>query len=454
MTTKRSITRRGFLRRATTAAGAALAGPIVVPSSVFGADGQVAPSNRITIGMIGMGRQVVAYNLRPFVQWPDTEVVAVCDADRWRMEIARDRVATAGGKRRDIGQFKPCPRYTDFREVLARDDVDAVMISTPDHWHVAMAIAAAKAGKDICCEKPLTRCIAEGRILSDIVRQHKVVFRTDSEHRSRKPYHRAVELVRNGRIGKLQTIRMAVPTDDVPLPMQPEMPVPEELDYDMWLGPAPSVPYTEKRVHPQKAYERPGWYSNQDYCDGVIVNWGHHPADIAQWGNDSERTGPVEVTGSGEFPPADGLWNVLLRFNVQYRYANGVRLFYTARPWSEGPPYVRFEGTEGWVEAQHSPNKVTGEPASILTSKIGPDELHLPFRHEKRDFIDCVKSRGQTLEDAEVGHRSTSLCQLGYIAVQLGGQKLRWDPDAERFIDNDAANKLLTRPPGREPWNV
>ncbi len=452
---KRRFARRSFLKQTAALAAAAGAGPIVVPSSVFGADGQVAPGNRVTIGMLALGRQALARNLTVFLRWPDTQVVALCDVDRWRLDTAHQRVAGQhGGIAEDAETLKTCPRYTDFREVLARGDVDAVMISTPDHWHVPMVLAAAKAGKDICCEKPLSLCIAEGRILSDAVRKHGCVFRTDSEFRSIPVFHRACELVLNGRIGQLRTVRMAVPNWNEPLAQQPEMPVPEELDYDLWLGPAPRKPYTEKRVHPRKSYGRPGWYANQDYCNGTIVNWGHHLADVAQWANGTERSGPVEVEGTGHFPPADGLWNVLLGFNVEYRYANGVRLFYTVvPPAGDKKPYIRFEGSEGWIQADYGPDKLTAEPESVLTAELGPDAVRFPLKNEKRDFIDCVKTRGQTMEDAEVGHRATSLCQLGYIAVQTG-EKLQWDPAPERFLNSDAATRLLTRPPGRRPWRV
>ena len=455
MHSNRSITRRSFLKRTATVAAVAQAGPAIVPSSVFGANGQVAPSNRITVGMLALGRQAMARNLTVFLRWPDTEVVALCDVDRWRLDTAHERVAKyQGGKPEDAQTLKACPHYTDYRDVLAREDVDAVMISTPDHWHVAMAIDAAEAGKDVCCEKPLSLCIAEGRILSDTIQKHDCVFRTDSEFRSIPLFHRACELVINGRIGELKTIRMAVPNWNEPLAQQPEMPVPEELDYNLWLGPASLKPYTEKRVHPPKSYGRPGWYANQEYCNGALVNWGHHLADISQWANGTERTGPVEVRGSGDFPPADGLWNVVLGFDIEYRYANGVRLFYTVvPPGGEKKPYVRFEGTEGWIHVDYGPDKLTANPESLVTAELGPDDKRFPLKNEKRDFIDCVKTRQNTMEDVEVGHRATSLCQLGYIAVQTG-EKLKWDPEKERFLNSEAANKLLTRPPGREPWRV
>jgi myo-inositol 2-dehydrogenase/D-chiro-inositol 1-dehydrogenase len=432
------LTRRQFLR-GSTAVGAAL----FVPASVFGSN---APANRITIGMIGMGRQAYYSNVKSFLSAEDTQVVAVCDVDAWRLDNARKAVETHYAKGQSAGRFKGCSTYQDFRELLNRADIDAVMISTPDHWHVPIAIAAAKAGKDVACEKPLTLSIAEGRVLSDTVRRYNRVFRTDSEFRSHACFQKACELVLNGRIGKVHTIRTGVPAGDVAGPVEPEMPVPDELDYDLWLGPAPYAPYTLNRVHPRQSYERPGWMRVPDCCEGMVTNWGAHLNDIAQWGNGTERTGPVEVEGHGELP-RDGLWNVLLNFEITYKYANGVRLIY-----SVSQPYVRFEGTEGWIQANYNDRSLKAQPESILRSPIGPDEIHLPLKSEKRDFIDAVKTRGQTLEDAEVGHRTTSLCQLGHIAIQVG-HKLEWDPDAETFTNDETANRLLTRPM-RSPWKL
>ena len=439
--------RRGFLQQSATAVGAVFAGPLLLPSSVLALAGQVAPSNRIAVGLIGLGRQAVYANLPAFLHAPDAQVVAVCDVDAWRLEQGRKKVEDYYASQQDSGKFKGCATYRDFRELLARKDIDAVMISTPDHWHVPMAVAAVKAGKDVCCEKPLTRSIAEGRILSDWVKREKRVFRTDSEFRSLSDFHRACELVRNGRIGKLHTIRTGVPATDEALPAQSEMPVPKELDYDLWLGPAPQAPYHEKRVHPSHGFGRPGWMRVRDYCDGLILNWGTHLNDIAQWGNNTDRTGPVDVEGRGQYPPQDGLWNVLLRFEVEHRYANGVRLFYKS-----GQPYIRFEGSEGWVHVTYG-KAIEAHPESILQFKPGPNDVRLPAKNEKRDFLDAIKTRGDTMADAEVGHRTASVCHLGHIAIQVG-KKLQWDPDAERFVGNDEANQHLHTKPLRAPWRV
>ncbi len=413
-----SVTRRGLL------GGVA---PLFVPATLFGKN---SPSNRVAVGMIGVGRQTVYVNLKQFLSMPDVRVAAVCDVDAWRLENARKQV--------EAGGHKGCAAYTDFRELLADKSIDAVMVSTPDHWHVPMSIEAMKAGKDVSCEKPITRSIGEGRQLADTAKKLKRVFRTDSEFRSIKTFHAAAELVRNGRVGQLRTIYTGVPQGDVGCPPQPDMPAPPELDYERWQGPAPRAPYTLHRVHKPKAYERPGWMRHLYYCDGMVTNWGTHLNDIAQWGNDTDRSGPVSVEGRGEYPPADSFWNVLLNFEIEYQYANGVRLVYKTEK-----PYIRFEGSEGWIYADFT--KLDSSKASIVDVKSGGQWRPLPFKSDKQDFIDAVKTRGQTVEDAEVGHRTTSLCHLGHIAIQAG-RRLAWDPGRERFTDHDAANAYIHKP--------
>jgi len=435
----RRASRRQFLG----ALGAAMAAPAVVPARVLGA---AAPSELINIGMIGMGRQAFYANLRPFLASPDTRVVAVCDVDAARLRTALQAVEKHYAARTRSGTARACTAHRDFREVLARADVDAVMISTPDHWHVPIAVAAVRAGKHVSCEKPTTLSIAEGRLLCDEVARHARVFRTDSEFRSIALFRRACELVLNGRIGKLQVIRTGVPGGDASCPLQPPMPVPEGLDYEMWLGPAPEAPYTERRVHPARGYGRPGWMCIRDYCDGKISNWGTHLNDIAQWGHGTDRTGPVEIEGRGNYP-ADGLWNVLRRFEVRYKFADGVDMIYK----SDGA-YVRFEGTDGWLHATYGARTLQAHPKSLLREVIGPDEIRLPARSDKGDFIWAIKHHAETMEPAEVGHRTNSLCQLGLIAIDLG-RKLRWDPVHERFRGDAEANRLLSRTL-REPWGL
>ena len=401
--------------------------------------GKANPSDRITVGVIGIGRQTVQINLPQFFSMTDVQVTAVSDVDAWRLANAKKQVEDAYGRQSPSGTFKACKTYQDFRELVASQSLDAVFIGAPDHWHVQMSMEAILAGKDVSCEKPLTRCIADGRKLSDLVTKHRRVFRTDSEFRSLENFHRAVTLVRNGRIGQLRTIRTGVPLGDVGCPPQPDMPVPPELDYERWQGPATHAPYTEKRVHTPKSYERPGWMRHRYYCDGMITNWGAHLNDVAQWGNGTDRTGPIEVEAGGTYPPADSFWNVLLNFEAQYRFSNGVRMFYK----TDDKVYVRFEGSEGWIFAEYQ-KPLQAEPAAVLNSKIRDNEIHFPFKTDKRDFIDAVKSRGDTLEDAEVGHRTTSLCHLGNIAIQMG-KELQWDPAKERFTNSPEANALVNK---------
>ena len=323
------------------------------------------------------------------------------------------------------------------------------MISAPDHWHTPMGIAAAEAGKHVSLEKPITRNIAEGRRLAATVKRLGRVFRVDSEFRSIEHMLRAVELVRNGRIGKLTTVRSGVPAgDDVECPYADNisMPVPKELDWDRWQGPAPRSAYHEQRAHLPKSLDRAPWMRVLSYCDGMVTNWGAHLNDVALWGSDNERTGPVEIEGHGVYPTAGRLWNVLRTFEITYRFADGMELIYKTEK-----PYVRFEGTEGWIQVDY-PKGIAAHPASVLTSKIGSNEIHFPLKSDKGDFIDAVKSGGRTLEDEEVGQRVTSLCHLGHIAIHLR-QRLRWDPRQERFVGNDAANAyvdhpILNLPPG------
>jgi len=423
------ISRRTLLKKGL-AGGAALALPVIVPSSVFGED---APSNRITIGMIGTGNQGIL-NLRAFMPKSAAKVIAVCDVDFTHREEARKRA----GLNEDSS-------YDDFRDLLARDDIDAVCVCTPDHWHALVSIAAMKAGKDVYCEKPLAYSVAEGRALCDNVKRYGRILQTGSHQRSDKNFRHACELVRNGRIGKLHTIKVEIPENSRPNPLSWKVePTPAGLDYDMWVGPALFRPYIEQGCH----YN---WHFLYDFGWGQLTNWGAHVFDIAQWGNGTDLTGPVEVGGRAIFPK-EGLFETPLSYDLEYKYANGVRLLCatTDKPdGSESP--VRFEGTEGWIFV--SRNKFFSQPESLIQSKIGLDEIHLynSIDHHQ-NFIDCVKSRTKPAAEVEIGHRSATVCHLGGIAVRLG-RKLRWDPAKERFIDDEQANKMLSRPM-RSPWRL
>jgi myo-inositol 2-dehydrogenase/D-chiro-inositol 1-dehydrogenase len=430
------ITRREFIRKSTAGTLGLMVLPTIVPSYVFGKE---APSNRINVAMIGCGRQAINPNIPQFLKSEAGQILAVCDVDKWRLDNAVKQVNEGYSKRKGF-TYKGCKAYSDFREVLASKEIDAVMVSVPDHWHVPIAIEAAKAGKHVSLEKPISTCIAHGRRLVEVLKKHPVITRNDSEFRTLPKFSRAVELVRNGRIGKVQRIYLAVPAElnGSALPPQQTMPVPEELNYDMWLGPAWETPYTEKRVHARKDYGRPGWMRVDSYCNGMISNWGAHLMGIAQWGNNTEYTGPVEIEGNGDFDK--GLWNTMNRFEIHYNYASGVEMFFKIER-----PYVRFEGTEGWVEIEY-PDKLTASSDAILNSEIGANEMRIrDLLSDKEDFLNAIKTRKPSLEPLETAHRTISMCQLGLIAVKIGS-KLHWDPVKEDFIGDNAASAMLDRP--------
>ena len=439
------IGRRAFLRHAAGLAAGAAAFPQVIASSALGADGAVAASERITVGFVGVGSHGTAVNLRNLLGNPATQVVAVCDVDATHMDRAKHMVHERYAQARASGAYRGCATTMDFREVVARDDIDAVVVSTPDHWHVPVAIAAVKAGKDVYCEKPLTLTVAEGRALSDAVRRYGRVFQTGSEFRAQANFVQQAELVRNGRLGKLHTIWVYLPggPDENILDAAPQ-PVPKGFDYDMWLGPAPWAPY-----HPARCHYDFRWIL--DYSGGELTDWGGHLVDQAQWGNDTEYTGPVEVEGEGVFP-REGLYDTATEFRVTYRYANGVTLICTSRP-RELAGSIKYVGAEGWVFAKYRQG-IKAEPASLLRSPIGPNDIRLytcPSGPE-RNFIDCVKDRTEPYYPAEVGHRSVTICHLGNIAMLLR-RRLRWDPDKERFVGDAEANRMLSRSM-RSPWRL
>ena len=441
---KTNLNRRQFLRRTGIATAALGVAPLILPRNILGAD---APSKKITVGIIGLGRQTQNINIPGFLHLKNCRVVAVCDVDTWRLAQAKTQVEDFYADEKTSGIYKGCATYRDFRELIARPEIDAIFVGTPDHWHVPMSLAAMKAGKDVSCEKPLTFSIHEGRVLADTAKKLNRVTRTDSEFRSLKLFHHAVECVRNGRIGKLQRMFTGTPQEGVrPMPFCEE-PVPAELDFDLWLGPAPSAKYCERQVHPRHDLTgRPGWMVNRNYCDGVICNWGTHLNDIAQWANNSDHTGPVEVQATGKYPDENDFRNVLLDFSAHYRYADGVELTYKM-----SHPYVRFEGDEGWIEMTYGAPKLLASDDKLVGPPYGPNWLSLPRKQDKQDFIDAVVSRKATMEDFEVGHRTTTICQIAQIAIELGGKKLKWNPSTEKF-DDEAANRLLTRPSWRAPW--
>jgi predicted dehydrogenase len=427
------ISRRSFIRKTTTAAFAAAFAPQIVPSSVLGLGGATSPNARITVGFIGTGDHGVNWNLGPYLRHKDAQVVAACDVDSKRLFRAQETI-------NDRYKNEDCFTTKDFREILSRKDIDAVMISTPDHWHTLISILAIQAGKDVQCEKP-TLTINEGKVLINAVRKHKKVFQTSTEDRAVPEYHRMAELVRNGRIGKLQRIEVILPRQPQQAGDPTPQPVPKELDYEMWLGPAPFAPYTRDRVHWNFRWI---W----DYSGGIICDWGAHLFDTAQWANDTERSGPVEVEGTGTHWEG-GLYNTVKDYDVTYRYANGVVM--TCKP---GNPSIKFVGTEGWVGNTGWRGSVQASSQKILDSQIGAGELHLYTnpKGEHDDFLQCVKSRKDPYFPVDIGHRVSTVCHLANIAIKLG-RKLKWNPESELFVGDDEANKMLDRL-RRDPWQL
>ncbi|MBN2580830.1 MAG: Gfo/Idh/MocA family oxidoreductase [Pirellulales bacterium] len=457
---RRRMARRDFLR--VSAAAASL--PWLVPASVFGAD---APSERIHVGVIGNGNQATL-DIPTFLQQPDVQVLAVCDVNTGShgykspkqflgRKPAQELVNAYYAKKTGAAGYHGCDAYVDFREVLGRKDIDAVVIITPDHWHGLMTILAAEAGKDIYCEKPMSLSVRQGRAMVEAVRKHQRILQTGSQYRSSPANRHGCELVRNGRIGKLKRIRTWVAENNAvgPGPGWKPMPVPEGFDYDFWLGPAPMAPY-----HLDRCLYRFRFIF--DYSGGQTTNFGCHANDIAQWGSGYDDTVPVEYEDLGaEFPPPGSLFNTPIKVAFRARYANGVELICQTVPHKDG---CLFEGTEGSVHFDY--NKLTTDPPALKDSTIGPNELHLPVSNPNRmensrrnyiidhvrNFLNSVKSRKDPVEPVEVGHHTAALCHLGNIAMRLK-RKIRFDPQKEQILGDEEADAMLDRTL-RAPWHI
>lgn len=424
----RSIDRRGFLKAAAGTVAAVAGLPSIVPSSVFGA---AAPSERITLGFIGCGKQS-QHLMRSLLGASGTHVVAACDVDQLKLERSSKGIVDKHYADRNDGSYKGCAAYHDFRDLVARPDIDAVVISTPDHWHAVTSIECCKAGKDIYCEKPLTQTIAEARAMVNAVRKYNRVFQTGSMQRSSREFRFACELVRNGYIGDVQHVTVGVggPPEDKPLPPEP---VPEYLDWDMWVGPAMWRPYNNE-LAPHISFDGfPHWRYHSYYGGGGMTDWGAHHFDIAQWGLGMDGTGPVEII------PPDGKDTKVLT----YKYANGIPM---TRDNANG---VLFEGTTGKVEVNRGYLKTW--PDNLKDQTIGTDQIRLyESRNHFSDWLDAIRKRSKPICDIEIGASSVIVCHLGNIAYKLQ-RPLKWDPQREVFLGDDEANRLLSRP-YRSPW--
>ena len=447
--------RRSFLKMA----ALGFAAPYLVPSSVLGRDGNVAPSERVTMGLIGCGSHGIGWNLPLMFANPVQQVIAVCDVDKSRT-LEGQRVVNEHYSGKQGQSYSGCDAYDDFRDLVNRKDIDAVDIVTPDHWHVMLSVFAMKAGKDVICEKP-TWSIREGRILADTVKQTGRVYQTASENRSINVYQQIVNLARGGHLGEVKHVKVLLPPGNT-WDRDPNKDgdrgdtardVPKELDYDTWTGPAPMLPYIPLRNH----YN---WRWNFAYSGGVITDWGAHLTNIAQWCINADDTGPVSVQAEGEMLPEDAVWNTPADFKAYYQYANGVKLDI----WTEVPG-IKVEGTKGWLlsrgwrqplrasddkllEISFEGAKNFGRPESTVDAATGTGGEHI-------DFAQCVKSRKPCYYTAESGHRTHSIAHLANVSMLLGGAKLAWNPKTEKFEGEhaDAANKhFCYERTYREPW--
>jgi predicted dehydrogenase len=418
------LTRRRLLRWT---AGAA---PLVLPGRVLGLDGVPAPSARITLGFIGVGNHGHGYNLKSFLQESDARAVAVCDVFAGRVERARATVDAHYGDR-------SCRGFADFRELLAAPEVDAVCISTPDHWHVPMSLLALAAGKDVMCEKP-TLTLAEGRELVREVERRRAVFQFGIEDRSVIQYHRLAEWARHAVMGPLRRIEVTLPAGPVP-PREEPAPVPAGLNWRMWLGPTPFHPFTPTRTEPMV------WRQIRDYSGGMLADWGAHLIDTAQVANFAEASGPVEVEGSGVIPPNSQATQPT-EFSLTYRYANGVEMAVKS-----GGVALRLIGDKGWVGNTGWRGRLEASDPEFLKVKIDPATSRLwPLpKGEHRNFLDAIRVRGPTTYTAEAGHRLSSVMHIGTLAMELR-RPLRWDPQAEEFPGDAEANARRSRPASKE----
>jgi len=433
------VARRDFLKKSTAALGA----PFLLPGCVLGRGRATAPNSRIAMACIGVG-SMGSGHLRSFLGFDDVRMVAVCDVRRSHRERAKKHVDRVYGD-------SACDSYSDYRELLARPGLDAVCIAVPDHWHVLIALEAARRGVAMYCEKPLGMSLAEDIALREAVQRYGTVFHFGTQQRSNERFRFACELVRNGRIGALENI-MIGSANYSQIDTPPAQSVPPGFDYDMWLGPAPRAPYCHERCTRQ-------WTLIRDYSLGCIGGaWGIHPVDIAQWAFDADHTGPVEIEGRGN-APQKGLYDTAIAWEVEHRYADGGRLIHMDMQTAlrRAPQFklhwmgMLFNGREGWVYVCRE--MIAAHPESLLKTQFAPSELQLPHsRDHRRTFLDAVRSKRRTLCPIETAVRSDTVCHQADIAIKLG-RRLFWDPDAERFVNDAEANRLLSRSM-RAPWHL
>ena len=451
MSKKTGMDRREFVKCSAGAAVLGMGFPYIVPTSVLGRTGIVLPSDKITVGCIGMGGMGLV-DMKSFLFESNARIVAVCDVDANHLYRAKNIVDQKYGN-------NDCAVFGDFRELIARDDIDVVTVTTPDHWHAIPAIAAAKAGKDIYGEKPLAHNLLEGRAICDAVERYGCIWQTGSWQRSQANYRFACELVLNGRIGKVHTVEVGLPgeyeirgneTKTVTKP-------PKEFDYDFWLGPAPYADYIPARVH----YH---WRWIREYGGGQLMNTVNHDVDIAHWGLGLDYTGPVEIEGTGK-KPKSSLYNCFTQYRIKTKYANGIEMIIlgAGMPDAAGNADilegVKWIGENGWVFVARG--RIDAHPKLLLREVFSPDEIHLHQARSAidsveqghiRNFLDCVKSRAQTVAPSEIAQRSTTIGHLGQISMLLG-RKIRFNPETEEIIGDETATRMLGSSM-RSPWRL
>jgi len=452
--------RRNFIKKTSVASATTFLAPTILPSGIFG---KTTANKKINIGQIGCGRIARDHDMPGVMQYDNARLIAVCDVDSKRMNDAKILVETYYNKKLGSNKVVDVKMYGDYKELLENKDIDAVVISTPDHWHAQPAIEAALAGKDIYLQKPTSLTVEEGRVLSDIIQKKGTILQVGTQQRSMAQFRIAAELVRNGRIGKLHTVKVGLPGD----PSGPEaskMPLPSNLNYDMWLGQTPLMDYTEIAVHPKEDYSRPGWLRIEQFGAGMITGWGQHHYDSAAWGMDTELTGPVSVQAVAEFPKS-GLWNVHGDFMSKAEYENGITMYTSSGGYTNGIKYI---GTDGWifvsrgaytasasdpVTADKSSKALDASDPKILTSIIGSNEIHLYKSDEQHgNWLECIETKKPPISTVEMGHRACTVCLITHISMKLN-RKLNWNPKTEKFINDDEANSMLTRSQ-RKPFGV
>jgi predicted dehydrogenase len=430
-------TRRSFLQ-SILLAGAA---PWFVPARVLGAEGQPAPSNKITLGVIGTGAQGQS-DLLDFLRQGDVRVTALCDVNKRNLESARGHIAKAYG-RPDVKLF------SDFRELNADASIDVVLMALPVHWHSLPAADAILHGKHIYHEKPMALSFAEARRVREAARKKRVVFQFGTQQRSDTKFRWACELALNGRLGKVKEILVSVPAGKHG-PSFPEQAVPEYVDWDRWVGPAPKTPFHEAKV------QRDNHENMTQFSLGMISCWGIHHLDIAQWGNDADATGPSRVEGTGEFPK-DGAFDAIERWKVRFEYANAAPVTFVHDGTSGFEHGVRFVGETAWVHVRRGAIFMADDKESFLRdpqNQVGAMPRKLPVsREHTRNFLDAIKQGGRAICDIETAVRADTLCQLALIAVKQG-RRLEWDPKAEQFVNDAAANAMLEARPFRGAWKL